>query len=63
MDINNYISTDNKNIIDDCLCKYLKNSAKKHKKTDKNISYYTLPELTPNELLTKLIMMKSIKSN
>ena len=55
MDINNYISTDNKNIIDDCLCKYLKNSTKKYKKIDKIITYNTLPELTPDELLTKLI--------
>jgi len=59
MDINNYILNDNKNIIDDCLCKYLKNNAKKHmkkhRKTDKKISYYNLPELTPDELLIKLI--------
>ena len=59
MDINNYINKDNINIIDDCLCKYLKNSAlnynaKKHKKKEEKI-YYTLPELTPDEMLIKLI--------
>lgn len=59
MDINNYISKDNINIIDDCLCKYLKNSAlnynaKNHKKKDKKQTY-TLPELTPDEMLIKLI--------
>jgi hypothetical protein len=51
--MDNYIIK--KNIdIDDCLCKYLKSSAKKHKKKDKK-QIYVLPELTPDEILMKII--------